>query len=179
MNIKNAKKMGMGGFMCRSPASTAVCMTADSSSVIIPRRQVQRSSSSSMVDHSMLMMNNNTKYTRLAESRRRSMSLGDRRSATLSSVLKRDRERERERIPSRPRTSVVPAQPVFQEVVMRVSIHCQGCAGKIKKHLSKMEGVTSFSIDLETKRVTVMGHVSPVGVLESISKLKKAEFWPC
>ncbi|KAD3067355.1 hypothetical protein E3N88_35235 [Mikania micrantha] len=31
-------------------------------------------------------------------------------------------------------------------------------------------GVTSFSIDLETKRVIVMGHVSPVAVLESISK---------
>ncbi|EYU18502.1 hypothetical protein MIMGU_mgv11b018071mg [Erythranthe guttata] len=70
---------------------------------------------------------------------------------------------------------------------MRVSIHCQGCAGKVKKHLSKMEelvvkiveGVTSFSIDLESKRVTVMGHVSPSGVLESISKVKKAEFWGC
>lgn len=23
---------------------------------------------------------------------------------------------------------------------MRVSLHCQGCAGKVKKHLSKMEG---------------------------------------
>ncbi|KAI3930646.1 hypothetical protein MKX01_037092 [Papaver californicum] len=73
---------------------------------------------------------------------------------------------------------VIPINPSsFQVVVMRVSIHCQGCAGKVKKHLSKMEGVTSFSIDLETKRVTVMGHVSPVGVLESISKVKKAEFW--
>ncbi|XP_021892775.1 protein SODIUM POTASSIUM ROOT DEFECTIVE 1-like [Carica papaya] len=66
----------------------------------------------------------------------------------------------------------------FQVVVMRVSLHCQGCAGKVKKHLSKMEGVTSFSIDLEKKMVTVMGHVSPVGVLESLSKVKKAEFWP-
>lgn len=45
--------------------------------------------------------------------------------------------------------------------------------------LSLILGVTSFSIDVETKRVTVMGHVSPVGVLESISKVKKAEFWPC
>ncbi|TVU06140.1 hypothetical protein EJB05_49335, partial [Eragrostis curvula] len=35
--------------------------------------------------------------------------------------------------------------------------------------------VTSFSIDLESKKVTVMGHVSPAGVLESISKVKKAE----
>jgi hypothetical protein len=36
-------------------------------------------------------------------------------------------------------------------------------------------GVTSFSIDLESKKVTVTGHVSPAGVLESISKVKKAE----
>ncbi|XP_019175972.1 PREDICTED: heavy metal-associated isoprenylated plant protein 7-like isoform X1 [Ipomoea nil] len=67
---------------------------------------------------------------------------------------------------------------VFQVVVMRVSLHCQGCASKVKKHLSKMEGVTSFSIDLENKKVTVMGNVSPAGVLESVSKVKRAEFWP-
>lgn len=42
-----------------------------------------------------------------------------------------------------------------------------------------MAGVTSFSIELESKRVTVMGYVSPEGVLEKISKVKKAEFWPC
>lgn len=28
----------------------------------------------------------------------------------------------------------------LQVVVMRVALHCQGCAGKVKKHLSKMEG---------------------------------------
>lgn len=39
-------------------------------------------------------------------------------------------------------------------------------------------GVTSYSIDLESKKVTVVGHVSPDGVLESISKVKRAEFWP-
>jgi hypothetical protein len=33
---------------------------------------------------------------------------------------------------------------LLQVVVMRVSIHCQGCAGKVKKHLSKMEG---YNID--------------------------------
>lgn len=40
-----------------------------------------------------------------------------------------------------------------------------------------ISGVTSFSIDLESKRVTVMGHISPVAVLESISKVKRAELW--
>ncbi|EPS57893.1 hypothetical protein M569_16924 [Genlisea aurea] len=65
----------------------------------------------------------------------------------------------------------------FQMVVMRVSIHCQGCAAKVKKHLSKMEGVTSFSIDVESQRVTVWGHVSASSVLASVSRVKRAEFW--
>uniref|UniRef100_A0A0D6QWD6 HMA domain-containing protein n=1 Tax=Araucaria cunninghamii TaxID=56994 RepID=A0A0D6QWD6_ARACU len=63
-------------------------------------------------------------------------------------------------------------------VVLKVSLHCQGCAKKVRKHISKMEGVTSFTIDLEKKKVTVMGHISPIGVLESICRVKKAEFWP-
>lgn len=43
----------------------------------------------------------------------------------------------------------------------------------------ELVGVTSFSIDLETKMVTVRGHVSAVGVMESISKVKKAELLLC
>ncbi|KAF8660580.1 hypothetical protein HU200_057605 [Digitaria exilis] len=80
-----------------------------------------------------------------------------------------------------------------QVVVLRVSLHCKGCAGKVKKHISKMEGerrqcfrssslplsrVTSFDIDIPTKKVTVVGDVTPLGVLNSISKIKSAQFWP-
>lgn len=64
-----------------------------------------------------------------------------------------------------------------QVVVLRVSLHCKGCAGKVKKHISKMEGVTSFDIDIATKKVTVVGDVTPLGVLNSISKVKSAQFW--
>ncbi|ESR37977.1 hypothetical protein CICLE_v10029192mg [Citrus x clementina] len=63
-------------------------------------------------------------------------------------------------------------------VVLRVSIHCKGCEGKVRKHISKMEGVTSFSIDLATKKVTIIGDVTPSGVLASVSSVKKAQFWP-
>ncbi|KAJ4842285.1 hypothetical protein Tsubulata_023810 [Turnera subulata] len=65
-----------------------------------------------------------------------------------------------------------------QVVVLRVSIHCKGCEGKVRKHISKMEGVTSFSIDLATKKVTVIGDVTPLGVLASLSKVKNAQLWP-
>ncbi|XP_050229635.1 protein SODIUM POTASSIUM ROOT DEFECTIVE 2-like [Mercurialis annua] len=65
-----------------------------------------------------------------------------------------------------------------QVVVLWVSIHCKGCEGKVRKHISKMEGVTSFSIDMATKKVTVVGNVSPSSVVASVSKVKKALLWP-
>ncbi|TXG73985.1 hypothetical protein EZV62_002564 [Acer yangbiense] len=63
-------------------------------------------------------------------------------------------------------------------VVLRVSIHCKGCEGKVRKHISRMEGVTSFSIDLTAKKVTIIGNVTPLGVLASVSRVKNAQFWP-
>ncbi|KAF8039887.1 hypothetical protein BT93_B2184 [Corymbia citriodora subsp. variegata] len=65
-----------------------------------------------------------------------------------------------------------------QVVVLSVSLHCKGCESKVRKHLSKMEGVTSFSIDMETKKVTVKGDVTPLGVLTSVSRVKNAQLWP-
>ncbi|XP_068643962.1 protein SODIUM POTASSIUM ROOT DEFECTIVE 3-like [Aristolochia californica] len=163
------KPMKMTRFSCHSQASTAVCMTGDPRSVIVPRRPDQ-----TYVDHAKLL---DWKYSRLLESKRFALGGADKRSAL---AIPSRRDRAVTKAPSKPgNVPSLPSNNVFQVVVMRVSLHCQGCAGKVKKHLSKMEGVTSFSIDLESKRVTVMGHVSPVVVLESISKVKKAEFWPC
>ncbi|ESW34678.1 hypothetical protein PHAVU_001G171400 [Phaseolus vulgaris] len=65
-----------------------------------------------------------------------------------------------------------------QVVVLRVSLHCKGCEGKVRKHLSRMRGVTSFNIDFAAKKVTVVGDVTPLSVLASISKVKTAQFWP-
>ncbi|XP_031488533.1 protein SODIUM POTASSIUM ROOT DEFECTIVE 2-like [Nymphaea colorata] len=64
-----------------------------------------------------------------------------------------------------------------QVVVLKVSIHCKGCEMKVRKHISRMEGVSSFSIDLATKKVTIVGDVSPLGVLQSVSRVKNAQFW--
>lgn len=64
-----------------------------------------------------------------------------------------------------------------QVVVLRVSLHCKGCEGKLRKHISRMEGVTSFNIDFAAKKVTVVGDVTPLGVLASVSKVKSAQLW--
>ncbi|XP_022756460.1 protein SODIUM POTASSIUM ROOT DEFECTIVE 2-like [Durio zibethinus] len=62
-------------------------------------------------------------------------------------------------------------------VVLRVSMHCHGCARKVEKHISKLDGVTSYEVDLESKRVVVIGDIIPFEVLESVSKVKNAELW--
>ncbi|KAK7358307.1 hypothetical protein VNO77_00234 [Canavalia gladiata] len=66
-------------------------------------------------------------------------------------------------------------------VILRVSMHCHGCARKVEKHISKLEGVTSYKVDLETKMVVVIGDILPLEVLGSVSKVKNAELWnsPC
>ena len=38
-------------------------------------------------------------------------------------------------------------------------------------------GVTSFSIDFAAKKVTIVGDVTPLGVLASVSKVKSAQLW--
>ncbi|GER54339.1 heavy metal transport/detoxification superfamily protein [Striga asiatica] len=62
-------------------------------------------------------------------------------------------------------------------VVLRVSLHCRGCERKMRKHLSRMEGVKSFDIDFMAKKVTVTGNITPLEVLSSISKVKNAQLW--
>ncbi|XP_017246543.1 protein SODIUM POTASSIUM ROOT DEFECTIVE 2 [Daucus carota subsp. sativus] len=76
------------------------------------------------------------------------------------------------------KSSSARSQSHYQVVELMVSIHCKGCEGKVRKHISRIEGVTSFSIDRATKKVTVIGEVTPLGVLSSISKVKSAQFWP-
>ncbi|XP_048437744.1 protein SODIUM POTASSIUM ROOT DEFECTIVE 2 isoform X2 [Pyrus x bretschneideri] len=198
------KKMMMKGFMCQSQAATAVCMS-DARSVIVPpptrpaaATSVRHNHSAGHVNYMMMRRSTSTNNggggghyydsrlldtTPPAHGHETSHYHSRRRSAgSTSSILnhqdQRPMSKSTRKLPSSDPDLLPPsssADNVFQVVVMRVSIHCHGCAGKLKKHLSKMEGVTSFSIDLETKMVTVRGHVSPVGVVESISKVKKAE----
>ncbi|XP_075509242.1 protein SODIUM POTASSIUM ROOT DEFECTIVE 2-like [Primulina tabacum] len=70
-----------------------------------------------------------------------------------------------------------PSSSPEQVVVLRVSLHCRGCEKKMRKHISRMEGVTSFDIDFLAKKVTVVGNITPLSVLSSISKVKNAQLW--
>ncbi|XP_038888352.1 heavy metal-associated isoprenylated plant protein 35-like [Benincasa hispida] len=153
----------LGGFMCHSPAATAVCIPADPRSAVVSRRLARADYVHNANSNRARLVSNAVKYSKLVESTNLSV-----RSMETQTNMKK----------SVPVMLSPPPENVFHVVVMRVALHCQGCASKVKRHLAKMEGVTSFSIDLEAKRVTVMGHISPLGVLESISKVKRAELWP-
>ncbi|XP_048226274.1 protein SODIUM POTASSIUM ROOT DEFECTIVE 1-like [Ricinus communis] len=193
MAMKASKKMKGGGFMCHSTAATAVCTVSGPRSAIVPRRPNR---TTMVIEHSRLKKTTASaaaaaitpKYSRLLESPLILPAAITNRPSSVEKEESNYKQQIHRPIPlqkpspllaSSSSSPLPSSDQVFQVVVMRVALHCQGCAGKVKKHLSKMEGVTSFSIDLEAKRVTVMGHVSPVKVLESISKVKRAEFWPC
>ncbi|CAL9089929.1 unnamed protein product [Musa textilis] len=82
--------------------------------------------------------------------------------------------------PDQPAVLKPPSSTTSREQVvhLRVSVHCKACEMKVRKHIAKMEGVTSFNIDMATKKVTVIGDVTPLGVLNSVSKVKNAQLWP-
>ncbi|XP_022967633.1 heavy metal-associated isoprenylated plant protein 35-like [Cucurbita maxima] len=150
----------LGGFMCHSPAATAVCIPADPRSAVVSTSLARANNLKNVNGIRVRLVNNAVKYSKLGKSP----------SAGTTNDVKK---------PVALMLSSPPPPPenVFHVVVMKVALHCQGCASKVKRHLTKMEGVTSFSIDLEAKKVTVMGHISPLGVLESLSKVKRAELW--
>ncbi|XP_068497247.1 protein SODIUM POTASSIUM ROOT DEFECTIVE 3-like isoform X2 [Phaseolus vulgaris] len=156
MNLKNSKRTMRNGFMCPSEASTAVW------SAVVPRKRHERSVS---LDDTRLI--NCSNYSKIVDSATATFNSAHN---SLSSANIQQRSQNQEN--GSTQLHKTPTDHVFQVVVMRVAIHCEGCAGKVKKHLSKME-------DVESKRVTVMGYISPVGVLQSISKVKRAEFWTC
>ncbi|CAO2842104.1 unnamed protein product [Amaranthus hypochondriacus] len=176
-------KVRMRGFMCNSPV---MCMSDDIKSVIVPGKTNYgiATTSSSIPRHRVTnnYYNNNNhlvKYSKLINNNNNNNNNNNKKEMEVllpfggrDDVMEEKKHQVLE-VTSRASTHI------FQVVVLRVSLHCQGCAGKVRRHLSRMQGVTSFSIDLETKRVTVMGNVSPSRVLESISKVKKAEFWNC
>ncbi|KAJ1279371.1 hypothetical protein BS78_04G150800 [Paspalum vaginatum] len=65
-----------------------------------------------------------------------------------------------------------------ETVVLKVAMSCEGCAGAVRRVLSKMEGVETFDIDLKEQKVTVKGNVKPEDVFQTVSKSgKKTSYW--
>ncbi|RDX67781.1 Heavy metal-associated isoprenylated plant protein 36, partial [Mucuna pruriens] len=64
-------------------------------------------------------------------------------------------------------------------VLLRVSIHCQGCKRKVDKILRAIHGVYDVDIDLRQQKVAVAGNVNGEMLIKKLTKAgKHAELWP-
>ncbi|GMI78876.1 HEAVY METAL ASSOCIATED PROTEIN 32 [Hibiscus trionum] len=65
--------------------------------------------------------------------------------------------------------------------IVELSVHmdCEGCEKRIRRAISKIDGVDSLEIDMDMQKVTVTGHVDEKKVLKVVRRTgRKAEFWP-
>ncbi|KAH7857248.1 hypothetical protein Vadar_010557 [Vaccinium darrowii] len=61
--------------------------------------------------------------------------------------------------------------PPPQEIVLKVYMHCEGCARKVRRCLKGFEGVEEVQTDCRTHKVVVKGEkADPVKVLERVQK---------
>ncbi|KAF3441827.1 hypothetical protein FNV43_RR15742 [Rhamnella rubrinervis] len=59
-------------------------------------------------------------------------------------------------------------------VVLKVDMHCEGCAKKIKRYVRSFDGVGDVKADCATNKLTVTGKVDPSGLREKLEqKIKK------
>ncbi|KAH6798816.1 hypothetical protein C2S51_035300 [Perilla frutescens var. frutescens] len=59
-------------------------------------------------------------------------------------------------------------------VVMKLDLHCEGCAKKVRRSVSHLEGVETVKADCDAKKLTVTGNVDPTWLREKVeTKTKK------
>ncbi|XP_004506054.1 heavy metal-associated isoprenylated plant protein 3-like [Cicer arietinum] len=57
--------------------------------------------------------------------------------------------------------------------VLKVAMHCDGCASKIIKHLHSIKGVETVKAESETGKVTVTGNVDPTKLRDNLAEKTK------
>ncbi|CAN6480565.1 unnamed protein product [Victoria cruziana] len=56
---------------------------------------------------------------------------------------------------------------------------CQGCERRIRKAITKLDGVDSLDINMDMQKVTVTGYVDRRRVLRAVRRTgRQAEYWP-
>ncbi|XP_051152598.1 heavy metal-associated isoprenylated plant protein 3-like [Andrographis paniculata] len=66
-------------------------------------------------------------------------------------------------------------------VVLRMDLHCEGCAKKVTRSISQLEGVVKVKADCVGKKLTVVGNVDPFWLRERVESKtrKKVELISC
>ncbi|KAF7838790.1 heavy metal-associated isoprenylated plant protein 3-like [Senna tora] len=69
------------------------------------------------------------------------------------------------------KTPPAPAPTPTPEIVLKVYMHCEGCARKVRRSLKGFQGVEDVMTDWKTQKVVVRGEkADPVKVLERVQK---------
>ncbi|KAF8007133.1 hypothetical protein BT93_K1207 [Corymbia citriodora subsp. variegata] len=64
-------------------------------------------------------------------------------------------------------------------VELLVHMDCEGCEKRVRRAISKIDGVDSVEVDMDSQKVTVTGYVDQRKVLKVVRRTgRKAEFWP-
>ncbi|KAM7271647.1 hypothetical protein ACFE04_030861 [Oxalis oulophora] len=64
-------------------------------------------------------------------------------------------------------------------VELLVHMDCEGCEKRIRRAISKIEGVDCIEIDMDKQKVTVTGYVNRRKVLKRVRRTgRRAEYWP-
>ncbi|KAF8686208.1 hypothetical protein HU200_043589 [Digitaria exilis] len=66
-----------------------------------------------------------------------------------------------------------PPPPPPEEVVMRVFMHCEGCARKVKKILKGFDGVEDVSADSKAHKVVVKGKKAAADPMKVVGRVQK------
>ncbi|XP_022775668.1 heavy metal-associated isoprenylated plant protein 8 [Durio zibethinus] len=62
------------------------------------------------------------------------------------------------------------AEPQIKVVVLKMYMHCEGCANDIKKGIQKMEGILNVEPDMKKSTVTIRGNFDPPKLVKTITK---------
>ncbi|KAI3822524.1 hypothetical protein L1987_10115 [Smallanthus sonchifolius] len=83
-----------------------------------------------------------------------------------------NKEANEKKIVDADNTKKVDEEPIT--VVLKLDLHCAGCAKKVKKSVQYIEGVETVKADSVSNKVTVTGKVDPVHIKERVEfKTKK------
>lgn len=82
---------------------------------------------------------------------------------------KKPEEKEKEK-ENKPEEKKKDKEPAVITTVLRVHLHCDGCAQSVKKTILKMKGVQSVEPDLKNHTVTVKGTVDPNKLVEYLHR---------
>ncbi|KAL4347183.1 hypothetical protein GQ457_17G012520 [Hibiscus cannabinus] len=125
------KKGKIRGFMCQSTAVNSTCMAADPRSVVMPRKFDRIGSDETRLIH-------DSRYSSFVEPRR--FVGADKRLSIGTPFVRKGQSQEQKPMFLPKPVQLASSDHVFQVVVMRVALHCQGCAGKYRAREQEGDG---------------------------------------